>query len=582
MTAPEEAALPAGRRGRLAALAPETAFLAATTAAGVAARGRWLNPIGDTGIWWSLLGRILRGEVLYRDIHLQYGPLSPYLLALGARVFTPSASYLILTGWIGAIACGLLLLAVARRAGLGMPARLAVAALMLPLSVLGPGVSPLVLAYAPAAVHALAFSLAAFVAADAPASSRRPAVRAAAAGALAGLALCSKPEIGAAAFGAVAVQLLFARGRIRRVLAALAGFGAVSAAGLAFVLRASADPVVWRRSRLWPLSTEVPAPWRELFRILMGVTSPDWALLVRGSAWTLLVIALGVAVAGLLLGRERSVRGWVPAGVLAAAVLAWWLAEGWLLVGRFFPVSLSMLVSLAVAAWSAADARIPPRRRGLILGISLFAAANGARAAFSTDLFGPYVKVSQFAAALTWVLLAACVLPALLALSERVARPMRAVAVAVVLAVAVIAAGRSLGNLSPPRIVAYATRAGTVWVGEGMKRFLEAAGTATREGESVAILPEVNAVDVFFGLRDPSPWLTHVPGWLDADAERELIRRFEASPPDAIVLFDRPTWLFRTAPFGVGYGRELSAWIAARYAPIVRAPEGVVMRRRPV
>lgn len=563
-------------------LGPELAFLVVTSAAGIAARGRWLNPVGDTGIWWSLIGRLLHGQVLYRDIHLQYGPLSAYLLALGARIFGLSATYLILAGWLGAIACGLLLLAVARRAGLSPAARLAVAALMLPLSVLGPGVSPLVLAYAPAAVHALALSLAAFLAADATPSSRRPVLRAAAAGALAGLAACAKPEIGVVAIGAVGVQLLFLEARLRRILAALAGFAAVSAAGLAFVLWASSDPVVWRRSRLWPLSTYVPVEWRELFRILMGVTSPDWAILVRGSAWTLLLIVLGVAIAGLLLGRERNPRGWVPAAILAAALVAWWLAEGWLLVGRFFPVSLSMLVSLGVAAWSLADARMPPRRRGLVLAVSSFAAANGVRAAFSTDLFGPYVKVSQFAAALTWVLFAAGVVPALLARGERVGRAMRAVAVGAVLAVSLVAAARSLGHLSPPKIVPYATRAGTVWIGEGMRRFLEAAGGATRAGESVAILPEVNAVDVFFGLRDRSPWLTHVPGWLDRDAERELIRRFDAAPPDAIVIFDRPTWLFRTAPFGIGYGRELSAWIGLRYAPVVRAPEGVVLRRRPV
>jgi hypothetical protein len=560
-------------------LGPELAFLLVTSAAGLAARGRWLNPIGDTGIWWSLLGRILRGQVLYRDIHLQYGPLSPYLLALGAKVFGLTATYLILAGWLGAIACGLLLLAIARRAGLSPLARLAVAALMLPLSVFGPGVSPLVLAYAPAAVHALALSLWAFLAADVPPESQRPARRAVAAGVLAGLALCAKPEIGAAAFGCVAVQLLFSDARVRRILAALAGFAAASATGLAFVLRASSDPTVWRRSRLWPLSTEVPAPWRELFRILMGVTSPDWGLLVRGSAWTLLLIVLGVAVAGLMLAREGSPRGWIPAGILAAAVGAWWLVEGWLLVGRFFPVSLSMLVSLAVAAWALADRREPARRRGVVLAVSLFAAANGARAAFSTDLFGPYVKVSQFAAALTWVLFAARVVPAVLAREERAGRAMRAVAVAVVLSVSLAGAASSPGHLSPPKIVPYATRAGTVWIGDGMKHFLEAAGAATRPGESVAILPEVAAVDVFFGLRDPSPWLTHVPGWLDGDAEQELIRRFQASPPEAIVVFERPTWLFRTAPFGIGYGRELSAWIAARYSPVVKAPEGVVLRR---
>jgi hypothetical protein len=157
---------------------------------------------------------------------------------------------------------------------------------------------------------------------------------------------------------------------------------------------------------------------------------------------------------------------------------------------------------------------------------------------------------------------------------------MRRITLAAALAVSAFFAVRSVPHLEPPGLVPLATRAGTVYVGEGMRAFLDRLGRESRSGETAAILPEVNALDVFFGLHDRSPWLGHTPGWLDDEAERALVDSFSATPPDVVVVFDRPTWLYRTAPFGIGYGRELSAWISAHYDPILRAPEGTILRRR--
>jgi hypothetical protein len=556
---------------------PEILFVAITTAAGVVARGRWLSPIGDTGIWWSLLHRIFSGQRLYREIYLQYGPLSPYLLALGARVFGLSAIYLILSGWVAAIACGLLLLRLARRL-LAPLERLAVAGLLLPLSVFGPGISPLVLAYAPASVHALAFSLGALLMLDNPGERGR--VRSQLAGLAAGLALCAKPEIGVAALLSLCGYLFFVRAPWSRLFWVLAGFGVATAMGLAFVVWSAPDPTAWRRSHLWPLALGVPEPWRNLFRILMGVSDPDWVLFVRASTWTVMAVLVPIVAAGLLLARERVGRGWLPVAALALVVAAWWLGEGYLLTNRFWPACLSMLVSLSVGVWSVADRRLPLQRRALLFAVSSFAVFNGARSAFSTDLLGPYAKVSQFNASLTWVLFACLLVPSILTASEKSRKTVRTLVAVLLVIVSWREAFLSASHLSPPSVVPFATGSGTVWVVPSMARFLTAVQKEVRPAETAAILPEINAVDVLFGLRDQSPWLTHVPGWLDDEAESVLIHAFEQRPPDVVVLFNRPTWLFRKAPFGRGYGLRLSRWIADRYRAVCILPEGTILRPR--
>jgi hypothetical protein len=81
----------------------------------------------------------------------------------------------------------------------------------------------------------------------------------------------------------------------------------------------------------------------------------------------------------------------------------------------------------------------------------------------------------------------------------------------------------------------------------------------------VLVLPETHAIDLLFRVQDASPFLIHLPGWLDRRAEDLLVSRLAAAPPSSIVIFERPTAEFGVAPFGRGYGRDLLAWITARY-----------------
>lgn len=76
---------------------------------------RWTSLIVDTGREMDLPLRLLRGELLYRDIHYLYPPLSPYFNALLYRVFGVSLEVLNVSGVLCALLIVALCYAIARR-----------------------------------------------------------------------------------------------------------------------------------------------------------------------------------------------------------------------------------------------------------------------------------------------------------------------------------------------------------------------------------------------------------------------------------------------------------------------------------
>src|SRR5258706_9067400 len=59
--------------------------------------------------------RLLEGDVLYRDVRYQYGPFSPYLHALGYRLWKPHLGVLYASGIATTTAVVLVLYWIARR-----------------------------------------------------------------------------------------------------------------------------------------------------------------------------------------------------------------------------------------------------------------------------------------------------------------------------------------------------------------------------------------------------------------------------------------------------------------------------------
>ena len=558
---------------RLVPAIPEIAFALATTVIGVWAGGRWLDPTGDPGLWWSLASRIAEGERYFRDLHLQYGPLSPLLLAWSGKPFGFSSGFFLLVNWIPAIFAGVLLLRLARY-WLTVPERCVLAVLLVAVSVLGPGRAKLVFPYCPAAVHGLIFAVAALLLMGR--RDEKPPGPALAAGLLAGLAFAAKQEIGVAALVALWVPLLTrARGAVRWTVSTGVGFAVAAGASLLYALSRAPLVSLAEESHFWPLAPTLPAPWRRLSRVAAGMGGTDWPVVLAETAGALLLYAGMFALAGLLFVRERERRRWMTPALLLAALLIAEVVRGFPLYRGSAPASLAFTMAGLLSLAGLLSPRLP--HRDLLVGVGLFAGLVSLRSVFSGDLGGPYSGVAHFATALTACVLLFRIVPEILPGGPG-ARPVRLAWVALVLFWSLATLSLGLWDLRSAWRVAVPTNRGTVWMDSRQAALFHAVRSEASAGERVFFVPETHGLDVLYDLKDASPFLIHVPGWLDASAERKLLTSFERRPPDLVVRSERGTSEFGVRPFGQGYGILLSEWISRRYQVVAAVPEAELLR----
>ncbi len=554
---------------------PEIIFLLVTTAAGVWAAGRWIDPVSDPGFSWSLTYRLAHGERLYRDVYFAYGPLSPYLLVLGARLFGYSTVSLALANWIPAIVAGLLLIRCGRRY-LSPLEGVSLVGVLLAISLFVPGAGRLVFPYYAGVVHALALSVAALFLLQG--MTDRLGARAYLAGLLAGLAFCCKQEIGVAALIALVTPVLLGCKKPFVWLAGLiAGFLSVLTLAALFVLSSAPIESLRWRNHLWPLNASPPAAFQRLYRSVAGFSYPDWALAIRSAAWRLLFQIALCLILGLLVARERSGRRWLPVLCLSIGLAVWWAVEGFSLGNPPSPVCLSMVVAFLVAIL----ALLHPRLEGRIFLVAFgtFAGLAGIRTAFSTITSGSYDGPARFAASLTWVLFLCVLVPNLLASAGRARAYSRNIMAVALLLISWTGAIGGMEALRYPWKQAVQTRQGPIFVTKAEARLFEALSRTLIPGDKALVLPEINAVDVLFGVRSVSPFLHLLPGLLEPTVEKDLIARFEKDPPDVVVIFDRPTSEYGVAPFGKGYGLLLAEWCFRNYRVAESFSAGMILRR---
>jgi hypothetical protein len=553
---------------------PEIVLLVATSGAAFCAGGRWVDPVGDPGTWWSTVYRLSGGERLYRDVYLQFGPLSPYLLSLGARLATPDATYMLLVTWVAAIFAALLLVRIARPF-LSAVERIALVGLLLGVALFAPGPARLVFPYAPGAVHALALSFGALLLLMVERSGADR--RAWLAGCLAGAAFCAKQEIGIACFVALAAAAFTLETGIgRRLGRLLLGFSGAAALGTVALLGVPWESLR-RQSQIWPLSPAPPRSWGVLYARVAGVAAPDWKLTVRASSWLLLSCLAVIAILALVFSRERKPSRWLPTALLLVVLAAWEAVEAFAFRNARL-ITLSMLVGFIVAFFGLTQR--PVADRSAVVAVGLFAGLTGARAAFSADLGGPYAGVAHLPSALTWVLFVCIFVPQILLGDGKARLYARHITAVLCLVIGWWSAALGFSSLRSPGKQEVATRAGRVFLPKELASFFGEIARGVRPGERIWVLPEINGLDALLHASAASPYPSHLPGWLDERDERRLLSRLEGNPPDAVVIFDRPTFEYGVRPFGVGYDRLLSRWIGERYEEVRRTPSGRFLRPR--
>jgi hypothetical protein len=556
---------------------PELIFVTASSVGGIWAGGRWLDPIGDPGFSWSLAYRLVEGDLLYRDVYLAYGPLSPYFLAGIGRLFQFSAVWIMLSNWIAAILAGILLLRCGRPF-LTTLERIATAGLILAFSLWVPGSGRLVLPYCPEVVHALILSLVALLVIRS--SKFTDGTRSWFAGILAGLAFCAKQEIGLAVLIALLTSLLVrARTSLPRGVRIVTGFAAVVALCAIFVVWSASLDTLRERNHLWPFDLIPPAAWSRLLRIATGMSPVDWTHNLRHAFWGLMVQLAFLACFGLLASRVRKLSHWTPVLVVGVVLFCWWIVEDFSLATPA-PVALSSSVAFLIAALAIASPNREKIDRSHLVAIGMFAALASVRAIFSPSISAHFDGPAHFPTSLTWVLFLCVFAPRIMAFEPKASLQTRRLTAILLLIGAWYGALRGAESLQFPVKEAVETPRGTVFLDHWNARLYRLLSRELKPGERALVLPEINSVDVIFRVRSVSPLLFHLPGWLDLSLESELIRQFEAKPPDVVILFNRPLQEFGVARFGEGYGELLSDWVSRNYQPVARLPSGALMRRQ--
>jgi hypothetical protein len=332
-----------------------------------------------------------------------------------------------------------------------------------------------------------------------------------------------------------------------------------------------------RQSRVWPLAPSPPETWLNLYRSVAGLARADWPAVVARSAWWLLACAAVLGLVGLLRARVPVARPWFPTLALLAVVLAWWAIGRFRTPGTFEPASLSVAVAILAVCLALPRRTEAPHRALIAFGV--FSVLVGARAIFSAERSGSYSGIAHFVPAWIWVALLCGLVPEVVPGSPKAAAWTRRAWTATLIVVASIGLVEGVRSLAEPAKVAVQTRQGRIFVGPEKARFFQAIGENLRENERVWVLPEVNGVDALFRVRNASIYPSHLPGWLDDDAQRELIGRMETDRPDAVIVFTRDVREYGVADFGNGYDRLLADWIDRNYRVVVRMKAGRILRK---
>jgi hypothetical protein len=540
------------------------ALAAATIGLFVVSRGKWSEPLIDSGREWIVPDGLERGELLYRDVVYWFGPFTPYFQASFLRLFGSSFGSLVAAGAVSAAATLVVLYLVLRRVTGARDARLW-AALAVPALVFMPNAGGALLGMGYRIWHAAGFTLLAVACASAAPLRRRNVGRLApvAAGAAAGLAGLCRTEWGLAAAGATALAYFVrARNRRRGAIDALVSAGAalaVFAAGLGhFISRAGREAVLGDGH---VLLTGLPPETRHFLVAFSGIR--DWPrgaaeLVYSAAMWGGLFVLAGFLALPAGEARGRRLK-WL--GIFCAVLLASAAAGG---AGGAVLFSAAPLVSLAALAVGLT------RRRGTAAAALAACGALGLILSYrrpfhigDSAYVGPPLLFAFVSAA--GLLRFAAARARRRSDRVRLASAWRWVVGALVIA-AFGLRGWQYASLEGAPI---AGTSGMLTARPELAREIEELGAAVRartpDGGGLVVFPEGEVLNLLASRRNPIRHRLFLPGYLTEDNEPAVIAELEAARPAAVVIWRRPVSEYDRAMFGEDYGREIRSWLEEHY-----------------
>jgi hypothetical protein len=539
------------------------AVAVATVVLFAVSKGKWSDPLIDSGREWIVPEALARGELLYKDVVYWFGPFTPYFQAVFLNAFGSGFPALVAAGAVSAVAALALLHVLLRRAA-GRRAAALWTALAIPALVFMPNAGGALLGMGYRIWQAAVFALGAVVLA-ARSSRRFPAAGVAlGAGACAALSGLCRTEWGLAAAAAAALAAYLRPRRrssgARAAALVLGGYAAVFAAGIGVFVRAAGSAAVLADGHV--LFGRLPPETRHFLIAFSGVR--DWPrglleMVYSAAAWA----GLAVVVAWLSWPRSSPKPKGLGLGLaLCLGVLALAALAGGAGSAVFF--SAAPLVSLAAFVVGLR------RRRGSPAAVL---AASGALG-FVLSYRRPFhVGDSAYVAPpLLFAFVAAAGLLHLATAARRRSSERRALErgfgrLLAVLAVAVFAA--RIAQYSAIEAVPIAGTSGMLSARPELAREIEELGALLRsktpEGGTVAVFPEGEVLNFLAGRPNPIRHQLYLPGYLSADDEAQVLSELRTRPPAAVVFWRRPVSEYDRALFGEDYGQSIRAWIDETY-----------------
>lgn len=552
--------------------------LASTATLFLLSRGKWSDPLIDSGREWIVPDALARGELLYRDVVYWFGPFTPYFQALFLRIFGSGFTSLVLAGAAAAIgtlaALGLALRRVAGRRDAALWTALSIPALLFM-----PNAGGALLGMGYRIWHAAAFALAA-VAIASRGFRRRRAAWMLAAGACAGLGGLCRIEWGVAAIAAAGLAAVV-RSRSRRrgvrdaVISAI-GFTAVFCGGLAwFVQRAGADAVLDDGHLLL---TGLPEETRHFLVAFSGVA--DWRagtleLLYSAAMWAGLFLLVAWIARPAGAPRARALESSLAAVLMVLAGTA-------LLGGAGGAVLFSAAPLVSLAGLAAGLRRHHGTPAAALSAFGLLGLLLSYRRPF-------HIGDSAYVAPpLLFAFVCAAGLLRIAVASRRGAVARRRLAGAFRWTVSGLLlfafAGRAWQYASIEGVPIAGTRGMLTARPELALEIEELGGRIrrdTRDGDGLVVFPEGELLNFLSGRPNPVRQKLYLPGYLTEDNEAAVLAELEKARPAAIVLWRRPTSEYDRGLFGEDYGRRIRAWIDANYRLTPFRAEGAPARSNP-
>ncbi len=552
---------------------PQSAIILAFIALLVVSWRRWTSPIADSGREMDLPFRLLAGEVLYRDVHYLYPPLSPYFNSLLYRLFGVQLEVLLASGIVFSALIVMLSYRIARR--ILSPSEAAIASFAVIILCVFKPTGNLVSPYAFAALHGVALALGSLLLTLRYAETRRKR-ELIAAGALIGLAAITKQEFAmAAAITVFAGSIYLHRSRYRESMKDLfltaipAMIISLPVYGLLF--RIVGYETLVRDCHLF--YTDLPASLIFYNRHRTGLDRPILSLVQMLGAAGVGTTVISIIV--LLSDRARRIfRVSCLVLVLSAVVVIivkFIAGKQW--DGSPLRAVPLLLVTLIVLEW----------RRGTFSGgnkpvstalfiISVYSLAVLARVSLRVPSGGAFGGFFLPTSLILFCYLYLQALPGALEnwTGDRSTARRGHLIGHWILMLTLIAAGviysaryrRSFNyRITAPRGDLFAPRVTGPAIDEALK-FVE---TNTKPGEAVAVLPEGSDLAFLTGRRMPLRHQILIPGLMSENDERDAIAGLQTERVRYVLIVNRPMREFGAEAFGRDFYKTLGRWVDENY-----------------